>query len=221
MLTDAPTIDGTVRSKVGDGGVMPIEVFIWHIKALWSACCPLDSPVVAEVKQMLLDPRLADPEAYFNAVKFTNVADPIDFSQFTNFTSSFYIALANERIGEYERAMRFAVPGCQAAFREVKGASPGVRSRAFYHCMRGRILSKAPDTKAEAAAAFESAITEAQSAGLVYNENLALRDMDRCLRPSGIHERLSAARGKFGNGVPIGQNLQDFNRILDNHSTFF
>jgi len=70
----------------------------------------------------------------------------------------------------------------------------------------------------EAEAAFEAAIAEARSCELVYIENMALRDLNRFVRPSGISERISKAQEKFVSLA--GDNLTAFNRILDNHCNF-
>ena len=219
-------------------GLMMPKSWIWQTKAMWSLCCPLDSPRAAEARQFLEDPKLASPKTYFentvtalqqqqrqaaavgvgegqkgHTTSYHNIA------VFVNFCNSYWVALANERYGNYERAMVFADGGIQKDVM-VPGANAGVRWRSLCHCIRGRILAKEAGTKVEALAAFEAAIAEAKSCELYYLECLALRDMDRCLRPSGIHERISKVRGKFNKGVLVGDNLDDFNRILDNHSIF-
>ena len=193
---------------VYSNGMMTMDSIAFQAKTMWALCCQPDSPVFEEAKLFLNDAKLATPEAHYASSKVDTMEHNI--STFCGLCRPYLIALANEKFGEYDRAMKYASAGCKDEL--------GVKWRAFYHCMRGRILGRSTDTKVEAEAAFENAITEAQSCGLVYIENLALRDFNRFVRPSGISERISKARAKFVDLT--GDNLTAFNRILENHCNF-
>ena len=196
------------QDGVCSDGMMSMDSITFQTKAIWSLCCQPDSPIFEEAKLFLQDAKLATPEAHNTSAKVESLSHNI--SKFCGLCRPYFIALANERFGEYERAMKYANPGCKN--------EPGVKWRAFYHCLRGRILGRSADTKVEAEAAFEAAIAEARSCELVYIENMALRDLNRFVRPSGISERISKAQEKFVSLA--GDNLTAFNRILDNHCNF-
>ena len=149
-------------------GIMPITRAVWHIKSL----CILNNMNVPDAKAITWLQSLPDDETF---ILMTCVMGTHDLG--TNFNGCYYtytIALAHEKVGLYEGAIRFA--NLQLVPEPSKGGNPHAKyTHVIALACKGRALAKL-GRHAEALAAFQLAITTSkESFNLI--EALAYREL--------------------------------------------
>ena len=149
------------------GGLVSLKRCVWHVKCMMI----LNEVGVPDAKAIAFLDALPEDDEY---IAYSMTMPTYDYTSFFNCTQTCYIALAQEKVGLFEGAIRFA--NLQVEQDMMKGGMPLTKwPRVVAFACKGRALAKL-DRHTEALIAFETAIAVSKESFPVI-EALAYREL--------------------------------------------